>query len=88
MEENGMREVGAFEAKNTLGALLDCVERGEEIVITRHGKPVARLVANRTRHDRDIAMAAVDRIRLRARQMHGGRFDWEVMKRDRDGDRP
>ena len=33
-----MREVGAFEAKNKLGQLLDLIERGEEIVITRHGK--------------------------------------------------
>ncbi len=41
-----MKEIGAFEAKNTLGTLLDHVERGEEIVITRHGKPVARLVPN------------------------------------------
>lgn len=39
-----MREVGAFEAKNTLGSLLDQVQRGEEIVITRHGVRVARLV--------------------------------------------
>ncbi len=39
-----MREIGAFEAKNKLGALLDRVEQGEEIVITRRGKAVARLV--------------------------------------------
>jgi prevent-host-death family protein len=39
-----MREVGAFEAKNRLGALLDQVEHGEEIIITRRGKPVAKLV--------------------------------------------
>jgi prevent-host-death family protein len=39
-----MPEVGAFEAKNRLGHLPDLVERGEEIVITRHGKAVARLV--------------------------------------------
>ena len=39
-----MREVGVLEAKTNLSALLDAVERGgEEIVITRHGKPVARL---------------------------------------------
>ena len=38
-----MREIGAFEAKNRLGALLDRVENGEEIVITRRGKPVAKL---------------------------------------------
>lgn len=39
-----MQEVSVFEAKNKLSALLDRVERGEEIVITRRGKPVARLV--------------------------------------------
>ena len=39
-----MTEIGAFEAKNKLGSLLDRVESGEEIVITRHGKPVARLI--------------------------------------------
>ena len=39
-----MREVGLFEAKNTLSALVDCAMRGEEVVITRHGKAVARLI--------------------------------------------
>ena len=39
-----MTTVGAFEAKTKLSELLDRVERGEEITITRHGKPVARLV--------------------------------------------
>ena len=36
--------VGAYEAKTRLPALLERVERGEQIVITRHGKPIARLV--------------------------------------------
>ena len=36
--------VGAYEAKTHLPQLLDRVEGGESIVITRHGKPVARLV--------------------------------------------
>jgi prevent-host-death family protein len=36
--------VGAFEAKTKLSALLDRVEKGEEIVITRNGKEVARMV--------------------------------------------
>lgn len=39
-----MNTIGAFEAKNRLGALLDRVERGEEIVISRRGKPVAKLI--------------------------------------------
>jgi len=39
-----MREVQASEAKTHLPQLLTEVERGETIVITRHGKPIARLV--------------------------------------------
>lgn len=53
-----MRHVGAFEAKNTLGTLLDLVEKGEEVVITRRGKPVARLVPDRSEHDREAARRA------------------------------
>jgi prevent-host-death family protein len=39
-----MRSVGTFDAKTHLSALLEEVERGEEILITKHGKAVARLV--------------------------------------------
>ncbi|HSQ43247.1 MAG TPA: type II toxin-antitoxin system prevent-host-death family antitoxin [Fibrobacteraceae bacterium] len=38
-----MTEVGLFEAKTRLSALVDQVERGDEILITRHGVAVARL---------------------------------------------
>jgi len=38
------RTVGAYEAKTTLPALLELVTQGNEIVITRHERPVARLV--------------------------------------------
>ena len=39
-----MIEVGAFDAKTHLSSLLDKVARGEEILITKRGRPVARLV--------------------------------------------
>jgi prevent-host-death family protein len=39
-----METIAAFEAETHLGELLDKVERGECVTITRHGKPVARLV--------------------------------------------
>jgi prevent-host-death family protein len=54
-----MREIGAFEAKNKLGQLLDHVEHGEEIVITRRGRAVARLVPATQGVDRDKARRAV-----------------------------
>ena len=94
-----MHEIGAFEAKNTLGTLLDRVERGEEIVITRHGKAVARLVPNTKRVDQSQAQAAFDRIRQRAQRLHKGPhkrnkrktsvpFDWSDLKKLRDEGRP
>jgi prevent-host-death family protein len=39
-----MENIGVYEAKAHLASLLDRVENGEELTITRHGKPVARLV--------------------------------------------
>jgi len=39
-----MTTISAFEAKTRFGDLLERVCRGEEIIITRHQKPVARLI--------------------------------------------
>ena len=55
-----MREVGAFEAKNKLGTLLDWVEQGEEVLITRRGRAVARLVPAEPGVDRAKARRAAD----------------------------
>jgi prevent-host-death family protein len=71
-----MTVVGTFEAKNNLGHLLDLVEQGEEVTITRHGKDVARLVPARARPRRDEAQAAIRRIRKRAKALKLGPFDW------------
>jgi prevent-host-death family protein len=79
-----VREVGAFEAKNKLGQLLDLVERGEEVTITRHGKEVARLVPVKYGFNREEARAAVRRIRERAEQRNLGPFDWSEWKVFRD----
>lgn len=83
-----MREFGVFEAKNKLSMLLDAVERGEEIVITRHGRAVARLVPDRTGHHANYARAAAERIRARAQGLNGTPFDWQEWKRFRDDGRP
>lgn len=79
-----MREIGAFEAKNTFGTLLDWVEEGEEVVITRRGKAVARLVANNGQAAPDQAAAAAARIRARAATMKSGGLDWPEWKAFRD----
>lgn len=55
-----MHVVGVFEAKNRLTSLLDEVEGGGEVLITRRGKPVARLVPAEPGFDRVKARQAAD----------------------------
>ncbi len=55
-----MREIPASEAKTHLPRLLGDVERGETIIITRHGRPIARLVPEDTRRQEEIAKVLAD----------------------------
>jgi len=62
-----MTTVTAFAAKTRFGELLNRVVQGEEIVITRHEKPVARMVPE-GRPSREQIGATVDAVfRLRRR---------------------
>lgn len=79
-----MDEIGSFDAKNRLSELLTKAERGEEIIITRRGKPVAKLVPFNAKHDVEQAGAAMRRIRNLAQQMKLGPFDWSEWKSYRD----
>jgi prevent-host-death family protein len=53
-----MSKIGASEARNRLSSLLDRVENGEEVVITRRGKEVARLLPAAGTFDRTRADTA------------------------------
>jgi prevent-host-death family protein len=55
-------QVNVYEAKSTLSALLNRVEAGEDVVIARHGRPVARLVAVADRPARRVPGAWKDRV--------------------------
>ncbi len=81
-------EIGSFEAKNKLSALLERAERGEEIIITRRGTPVARLVPFRSAPGTEGARRAAQRIRELAKTMKLGPFEWDEWKRYRDEGRP
>ena len=52
-----MSTVTAFEAKTRFGELLDRVSKGEEVVITRHDKPVARLIPEGAQRIDDVRRA-------------------------------
>ncbi len=58
----GNTTVGAYEAKTHLSELLEKVEAGQEITITRHGSPVAKLVPIRHETTADERVAAIQRI--------------------------
>ena len=79
-----MITIGAFEAKTHLSSLLERVAAGEEVVITKHGKPVARLIgaeaSNRERLDEVVATMR----RLRKTTTLGG-LSWKEL---RDQGRP
>jgi prevent-host-death family protein len=66
-----MKTVGAFEAKTHLAQLLEDAQRGEEVLITRHGKPMARLVPSGPTPTLSRAQALA---RLRSFR-HGKRLD-------------
>jgi len=55
-----MRQIQASEAKARLSQLLDEVERGETIVITRHGRAIARITPEADRRQREIDGALAD----------------------------
>ena len=55
--------VGSFEAKTKLAELLDRVEAGESVTITRRGKAVAQLVAIKTDDERSRMRALVEEIK-------------------------
>lgn len=60
-----MTEVGAYEAKTHLSHLLDRVEGGERIVITRRGRPVAHLVPLPGDPDRTVEEAVEELMQFR-----------------------
>lgn len=62
-----MASVTAFEAKTRFGKLLERVSRGEEIVITRHEKPVARIVPEGRSNLEEIRAAVTGLRELRRR---------------------
>ena len=74
-----MREIGTFEAKTHLSALLDEVARGEEIVITRRGVAVARLVPAGSAR-RTVAGDPIARARAFAKGQTLGRLSWQKLR--------
>ena len=74
-----MREIGAFEAKTHLSELLDRVEAGEELVIARRGRPVAKLIPISDERQKRAGIA-VKRLRELRRGATLGDIDWRELR--------
>jgi prevent-host-death family protein len=79
-----MLEIGVLQAKNKLSALLDEVEAGAEITITRRGRPIARLVPVPSALASERARHAAAGIRALAREMGNAPRDWQEWQSYRD----
>jgi prevent-host-death family protein len=83
---NIQHEIDALQAEKTFGTLLDCVEAGDEVVITRRGKAAARLVTARML-PASINVAAEAAARERAKTATDARMSWSDWPSLRDEER-
>jgi prevent-host-death family protein len=74
-----MTTVGAFAAKTHFSALLERAAKGEEIVITRHGRPVARLVPAAVSEEAQIEAAIAALKSFRQGATLGG-LSWKELR--------
>ena len=74
-----MVEVGAFEAKTHLSSLLERVSRGEEVLIRRRGKPIAKLVPVRQAQRKSV-QDAIAAWRTRRTDMRLGGAGWKEVR--------
>lgn len=75
-----MNTVGLFEAKTHLSELIARAERGEEVIITRHNKPVAKLVpVGAAPVDSDTRRQSVEAL-LRGARGRSLKLDWKTLR--------
>ena len=74
-----MIEVGSFEAKTHLSALLEKVSQGQEVLITKRGEPIARLVPAQ-RADRTQVAATIDTLLEFRKGMKLNGLDWKALR--------
>ena len=78
-----MQAIAIHQAKNNFSALIHAVEEGEEVVLTRHGKRVARIVLDKEQdisvHELQVVKAAEAKAmlaRIRSKVKPGAPMDW------------
>jgi prevent-host-death family protein len=92
-----MQQIEIADIRASLPSLLQRVESGDEILLTREGRPVARIIpearavsegSELSPEQQARARGAMARIRALRDELKLGPFDLEQLKRDRDEGRP
>ena len=76
--------IGIFEAKTHFTKIISQVMEGEEVFVTRRGKPVAKIIPIEKISNMERVNAAISRIHSLAREMRLGGFNWKEFKSFRD----
>jgi prevent-host-death family protein len=74
-----MQAIGAFQAKTHFSTLLRAVEKGEHIIITKHGQAVAQLIPA-TGSDYGHTKQAILRLKQLAKTHRLGGLDWKILR--------
>lgn len=74
-----MQYIGAFEAKTHFSSLLTQVEKGEEILITKHGHPVAKLVPVSAINQESLHLT-IEKLKKFASDNTLGDLDWKALR--------
>ena len=74
-----MKQVGAFEAKTHFSSLLDEVEKGEQVTITKHGRPVAKIIPFNG-STKEKTAHAISRIQALSLEHTLGDLDWKMLR--------
>ena len=86
-----MQTVPIHQAKSQLSELIRAVEQGEEVVLTRHGKRVIRLIKEPETEQpsiearRQAISQEIEALRARVGRGEGFQQVWEEHKREREG---
>ena len=76
--------IGCFEAKTNFNKIINNVISGEEVFISKRGKPVAKIIPIDKSFNTERVKNAFLRIHNISKEMNLGKFDWEEFKKYRD----
>ncbi len=74
-----MQTYGAYEAKTHFSVLLEQVEKGEQVLITKHGHPIARLIPSKTPDQENIRLA-IKRLQEFNKTNRLDGLDWRALR--------